>query len=103
MSCLVSERAHEIGVRLALGAAQSDVMRMVMRQGEKLAIVGVALGLIGATIVSRAMAGLLVGVKVADPVSFGVATVLLTLVALAGCYLPGRRAIRVDPIVVLRG
>jgi predicted permease len=102
MSCVVNERAHEIGVRLALGAAQSDVMRMVMRQGEKLAIVGVALGLIGATIVSRAMAGLLVGVKVADPVSFGVATVLLTVVALAGCYLPGRRAIRVDPIVVLR-
>ncbi len=102
MSCVVNERAHEIGVRRALGAAQSDVMRMVMRQGEKLAIVGVALGLIGATVVSRAMAGLLVGVKVADPVSFGVATVLLTVVALAGCYLPGRRAIRVDPIEVLR-
>lgn len=102
ISCVVNERAHEIGVRLALGAAPSDVMRMVMRQGEKLAIVGTMLGLIGATIVSRAMAGLLVGVRAADPVSFGVATALLTLVALAGCYLPGRRAVRVDPIVVLR-
>ena len=102
ISCVVNERAHEIGVRMALGARRSDVMRMVMRQGAKLAIVGAALGLVGAVIVSRAMAGLLVGVKFADPVTFGAATALLTVVALAGCYLPARRAIRVDPIAVLR-
>ncbi|HEY2376409.1 MAG TPA: ABC transporter permease [Gemmatimonadaceae bacterium] len=101
ISCMVSERTHEIGLRLALGAGQWDVMSMVMREGANLAIAGAALGLVGAAIVSRAMSNLLVGVSPADPVTFGAATVLLTVVALVGCYLPARRAIRVDPMVAL--
>jgi ABC-type antimicrobial peptide transport system permease subunit len=76
-------------------------MRMVMRQGVRLAIAGAAIGLIGAVLVSHAMASVLVGVSPSDPVTFVLATVLLTVVALAGCYLPARRAIRVDPMVAL--
>jgi ABC-type antimicrobial peptide transport system permease subunit len=101
ISCMVSERTHEIGLRLALGADGSDVMRMVMRQGVRLAIAGAAIGLIGAVLVSHAMSSVLVGVSPSDPVTFVLATVLLTVVALAGCYLPARRAIRVDPMVAL--
>ena len=99
---MVGERTHEIGVRLALGAQPQDVVRMVMRHGVRLAIAGTGLGLAGALIVSRAMAGLLVGVSPSDPATFALATAALTAVALAGCYLPARRAIRVDPIVALR-
>jgi ABC-type antimicrobial peptide transport system permease subunit len=76
---------------------------MVMRQGSRLAITGVALGMVGALIASRVLSGLLVGVRFGDPVPFAAATGLLTVVALIGCYLPARRAIRVDPIVALRG
>jgi len=101
ISCMVSERTHEIGLRLALGADGSDVMRMVMRQGVRLAIAGAAIGLIGAVLVSHAMASVLVGVSPSDPVTFTVATALLTFVALAGCYVPARRAIRVDPMTAL--
>jgi putative ABC transport system permease protein len=101
-SYMVNERTHEIGVRLALGARHADVMRMVLRQGFGIAIIGAALGLGGALLVSRAMVGLLVGVSPADPWTFGLTTVVLTLCAMAGCYLPARRAIRVDPIVALR-
>ncbi|HKW10881.1 MAG TPA: ABC transporter permease [Gemmatimonadaceae bacterium] len=103
MSCMVSEHAHEFGLRIALGARPADVMSMVMRQAVRLVAVGAAVGLVGAVLVSRGMAGLLVGVRFTDPVSFGAATALLTLVALAGCYLPARRAIRVDPMVALHG
>jgi predicted permease len=102
ISYMVAQRTHEIGVRVALGASPAEVMGMVMRQGVTLALVGAGLGLIGALIASRAMAGLLVGVSPADPLAFAVATVALAAVALAGCYVPARRAIRVDPIVALR-
>lgn len=101
ISCMVSERTHEIGLRLALGAERRDVMRMVMRQGARLAIAGAVVGLIGAVAVSHAMASVLVGVSPRDPTTFGLATALLTLVALAGCYLPARRAIQVDPMTAL--
>lgn len=101
ISCMVSERTHEIGLRLALGADRSNVMRMVMRQGARLALGGAAIGLVGAGLVAHAMSGLLVGVSPIDPATFALATVLLTGVACAGCYLPARRAIRVDPIVAL--
>ena len=99
---MVGERTHEIGVRLALGAQGADVMRMVMRHGARLAIAGTAFGLAGALIVSRAMTGLLVGVSPTDPATFALATAMLTVVAMAGCYIPARRALRVDPIVALR-
>lgn len=101
ISCMVSERTHEIGLRLALGAERGDVMRMVMRQGVRLAGAGAVVGLIGAVVVARAMSSALIGVSPSDPVTFVLATALLTVVALAGCYLPARRAIRVDPMAAL--
>ena len=102
ISYMVSERTQEIGLRLALGAGRADVMRLIMRQGAQLAIAGAGVGLIASTIASRAIAGLLVGVSPTDPVTLLSATLLLTAVALAGCYLPARRALRVDPMVALR-
>jgi putative ABC transport system permease protein len=102
VACMVGERTHEIGVRLALGAQPRDVVRMVMRHGVSLAISGAVLGLAGALMASRAMAGLLIGVSTTDVLTLGLASAVLTIVALAGCYLPARRAIRVDPIIALR-
>jgi len=102
ISYLVSERTHEIGIRLALGAGKIDVMRLVMGQGVRLAITGAAVGLIGALIASHLMAGLLYGVRPTDPPTFAGVALLLMGVALFACYVPARRAMRVDPIVALR-
>jgi putative ABC transport system permease protein len=102
ISYMVSERTHEIGVRLALGAQRIDVMRMVLSQGLRLALAGAGVGLAGALGVSHVMSGLLYGVSATDPLTFGVVAGALTGVALAACYIPARRAIRVDPIVALR-
>ena len=102
MSYTVSERAGEIGLRRALGAGSMDIVGMIMRQGATLAMTGVGVGLVGSVVVSYAMAGLLVGVSPTDPLTLILATILLTAVALAGCLLPTRRALRVDPIVALR-
>jgi len=102
ISYLVSERTHEIGIRLALGAQRSDILRMVVRQGLRLAIAGAAVGLVCALIVSHLMAGLLYGVRPTDPVTFAGVALLLIGVALLACYIPARRAIRVDPLVALR-
>jgi len=102
ISYLVSERTHEIGIRLALGANRSKIMRMILRQGLELAIAGAAVGLIGALIVSRLMAGVLYGVAPYDPLTFVGVTLVLTAVALAACYIPARRATRVDPMFALR-
>jgi putative ABC transport system permease protein len=98
----VSERTHEIGIRLALGAQRSDILRMVVRQGLGLAIAGAAVGLVCALIVSHLMAGMLYGVRPSDPVTFAGVALLLISVALLACYIPARRAIRVDPLVALR-
>jgi putative ABC transport system permease protein len=102
ISYMVSERTQEIGVRGALGAQPGDVLHLIMGQGSGLAVTGAAVGAGGALLVSRAMAGLLVGVSPFDPLTLAVAMVLLLAVAVAGCYLPARRAMRVDPMVALR-
>jgi predicted permease len=102
ISYIVSERTHEIGIRLALGAKSRDILRMVLRQGLGLAIAGAAVGLGGALIVSHLMAGVLYGVRPTDPLTFAGVALLLIGVALLACYIPARRAIRVDPLVALR-
>jgi putative ABC transport system permease protein len=102
ISYMVSERTHEFGVRLALGAQREDVMVMVLRQGFGLVMMGGSIGLIAALVVARSISGMLVGVSPNDPVTFAAATLVLAAVAAAGCLIPARRAVRVDPIVALR-
>jgi predicted permease len=102
ISYLVGQRTREIGVRMALGAQRSDVMRLVLGEGAKMALVGVAAGIAAALGLTRLMAGELFGVTAQDPLTFGAVAIVLTLVALLACYLPARRALRVDPMVALR-
>jgi predicted permease len=102
ISYMVSERTHEIGIRLALGAERRSILQMVLRQGLGLAIAGAAVGLVGALIVSHLMAGLLFGVRPTDPLTFLGVAILLIGVSLVACYIPARRAMRVDPLVALR-
>lgn len=98
----VSRRTHEIGVRLALGAHQGDIFRLIMRRGMALVLVGIVLGLIGATALTRLMASLLYGVSSMDPVTFFIVALILTFVSSIACFVPARRAMQVDPIVALR-
>jgi predicted permease len=102
ISYLVSQRTHEIGVRMALGAQRSEVMRLVLGGGARMAIVGVAIGTCGALGLTRLMASQLFGVSAHDPLTFAAVGALLTLVAVAACYVPARRATQVDPMVALR-
>jgi predicted permease len=102
ISYIVSERTRDIGIRIALGAQRKTILHMVLSQGLTLALAGAAVGLAGAWIVSHLMAGLLYGVSPSDPLTFISLTVVLVMVALAACYIPARRAMRVDPIVALR-
>jgi predicted permease len=102
ISYMVSERTHEIGIRLALGAQRQNILRIIVRQGFGLALAGAALGLVCALIVSRLMAGLLYGVSPTDPLTFAGVALLFLGVALLASYIPARRAIRVDPLVALR-
>jgi predicted permease len=101
-SYIVSERTRDIGIRLALGAERGTILAMVLRQGLGLAMAGAALGLVGSVIVSHLMAGLLYGVMPTDPLTFVGVTLVLTGVALAACYIPARRAMRVDPMIAMR-
>ncbi len=98
----VSQRTREIGVRMALGAQQKDVLKMVLRQGLRLAAAGVVLGVVAALAVTRLMSSMLFGVKPGDPLTFLCVAGLLVLVAVAACWIPARRAMRVDPVVSLR-
>jgi putative ABC transport system permease protein len=98
----VAERTHEIGIRVALGASRRDVAEMVMTQGTLMTAAGLALGLAGAVFATRYLTSLLYGIAPRDPVTLGGSAALLGVVALAACYLPARRAIRVDPMVALR-
>jgi predicted permease len=102
ISYLTNERRHEIGIRVALGAQRRNILRLVVGQGLGLAAAGAAVGLVGAVIVSRFMTGLLYGVKPSDPLTIAGVTLLLAAVALLACYIPARRAMRVDPMVALR-
>jgi ABC-type antimicrobial peptide transport system permease subunit len=102
MSFLVGQGTRELGIRLALGAAPQDLLLLVVRQGMAIAVVGVALGLAGAFALTRFMRTLLYGVQASDPATFAAIAATLTIVALVACFVPARRAARIDPIVSLR-
>ncbi|HSE19716.1 MAG TPA: ABC transporter permease [Pyrinomonadaceae bacterium] len=108
LAYMVSQRTHEIGIRMALGANRGSVLRMIVKQGMILVLIGVVLGLAGAYVLTKyleswiSLSKMLFGVKVSDPLTYGVIAVLLTVVALIACYIPARRATKVDPLVALR-
>jgi putative ABC transport system permease protein len=98
----VTQRTQELGLRMALGAQRRDVLRLVLAEGTRLTLLGVALGILAALALSRVMATLLFGISATDPLTFAAVAGLLVFVALAACFIPARRATRVDPIVALR-
>ena len=102
MAYAVNQRTHEIGIRTALGAQRRDVLRLVLGDGAKLVCFGIAIGIAGAIVLTRLMTTLLFEVKPTDPETFAVVPIVLAIVALAACYVPARRAMRVDPMVALR-
>jgi predicted permease len=102
ISYVVGQRTHEIGVRMALGAQRRDVMRLVLGEGVRMTLFGVAAGAAASLGLTRFMADELFGVTPQDPLTFAAVAVVLTLVALLACYLPARRAVKVDPMVALR-
>ncbi|UCC48260.1 MAG: FtsX-like permease family protein, partial [Gemmatimonadota bacterium] len=99
----VGQRKHEIGIRVALGADSAAVLSLVVRQGMKLTVVGIAIGLAATLVTSHVLDNFLFGVESTDPATLAAISVVLTAVALLACYLPARRAARIDPMVALRG
>lgn len=102
MSYSVSQRTHEIGIRMAVGARRGDVLTLVMKQGVGLAVVGLSVGTLGALALTRLMKGLLFGVTPNDPATLAAVVLLMIAVVLMACLIPARRAMQVDPMVALR-
>ena len=102
MSHLVTQGTHDIGVRMALGAQQGNIVGLVVRQGMELAGLGIAAGMLGAFLLTRVMASLLYGVKTTDAATFSIVPLLLAAIAALASYVPARRATRVDPMLALR-
>jgi putative ABC transport system permease protein len=102
MNYSLALRTREIGLRMALGAQQRQVRLLMLKQGLLLTLIGTVIGVIGALALTRLMSSLLFGVGAADPLTFGVIVLLLMLVSLIACYLPARRATRIDPLIALR-
>ena len=104
----VSQRTHEIGIRMALGASQSDILRMIVKQGMGLSVIGIVLGLVGAYVLTTylesrmQLSKMLYNITPTDPMTYGITAVLLTVVAFIACYVPARRAAKVEPIIALR-
>jgi ABC-type antimicrobial peptide transport system permease subunit len=102
MAYFVTQRTREIGVRIALGAQWSDVITLILRNGMLLVTIGLTIGLLGALALTRLMTSLLFEVSPADPITFGAVVVCVILAALVACYIPARRATKVDPLIALR-
>jgi len=102
VSYSVSRRTHEIGIRLAIGAEPIDVLILILKQGTKLAFMGIAAGIGAALLLTRLMSHLLFGVSATDPLTFAAVAILLGLITLLASYIPARRATRVDPAIALR-
>jgi putative ABC transport system permease protein len=102
MSYSVSQSTRELGMRMALGAGASDLLRLVISRGLRLTIAGIVIGAVAALFLTRLMGNLLYKVSPRDPIAFGAALIILTAVALAACFLPARRATRIDPVQALR-
>ena len=102
VSFAAAQRTREIGVRMALGASKSNILSLILGQGVRLITIGVVVGLLAAFALTRAMANLLVGISAGDPITFVPVTLLLLIIAIGACYLPARRAMRLDPVIALR-
>jgi putative ABC transport system permease protein len=102
ISYSVAQRTNELGIRLALGASRVDVLRLVLSAGFKLVLIGIGVGLVLSFAVTRFLSSLLFGVRATDLLTFGALSILMIVVSLLACYLPARRATKVDPLVALR-